>query len=229
MKRTKLYFWLGLCFLILFSVFTVIVSTVGKGVVGEAGSVVGLSSVNKWFYNKIPLSETMDLISDLLMIVWFLIAGAFVLLGIIQWFERKKLKLVDVRFFSIIILYLLVIISYLLFEVLSINKRPVLIEGVLEVSYPSTHTLFAICVFGSFCLMVMELIKNKPIKMMLISAGLMFVVASVVVRMLSGMHWFTDVVGSVLLGVSLVFIAVFVNEILKQKTQKSPKNTEKPF
>ena len=93
--KKKLYFGLSSIFLVLFVAFTLIISFVDKGVVGDVGSVVGLSTINGWFYERFPLSEAFDFISDLTMIVWLLIVCLFVMFGIVQWFERKKLKLVD--------------------------------------------------------------------------------------------------------------------------------------
>ena len=57
--------------------------------------------------------------------------------------------------------YILVIFGYLIFEMIPINYRPILIEGFMEASYPSSHTLLAICLCVSSILMNRELFKNR--------------------------------------------------------------------
>lgn len=44
------------------------------------------------------------------------------------------------------IYYAVVIFAYLVFEMIPINYRPVLIDGGMEVSYPSSTTLLVLCV-----------------------------------------------------------------------------------
>ena len=51
--------------------------------------------------------------------------------------------------FSILILggfYIVVAGLFLFFEICVVNYRPVLIEGILEASYPSSTTLLVLCV-----------------------------------------------------------------------------------
>ena len=102
------------------------------------------------------------------------------------------------------IFYLVVLGTYLLFEELAINYRPVLINGVLEASYPSSTTLLVLCIMPTAALQLKVRLKNAVLKRCAVVGITVFTVLMVVLRLFSGVHWLTDIVGGVLLSGGLV-------------------------
>ena len=92
---------------------------------------------------------------------------------------------------------------YVLFEKLKINYRPILIEGILEVSYPSSHTILSLCLCGSSLITSKKYFNKKYIKLINI---ITIVVTGIVLlgRIVSGVHWFSDIIGGVLISAALV-------------------------
>ena len=102
--------------------------------------------------------------------------------------------------------YITVIGMYMLFETIVINYRPVLIEGFLEASYPSSTTMLVICVMSSSIIQFKKRITNKTLKNIVIFLCLTFTIFMVIGRLLSGVHWVTDIIGGALLSAGLVGI-----------------------
>jgi undecaprenyl-diphosphatase len=143
-------------------------------------------------------------ITDWLGLVPVFVALGFAFLGLVQWITRKKLRKVD---HSILLLggfYLAVMAVYVLFETVSVNYRPVLIGGNLETSYPSSTTLLVLCVMPTAILQLNSRIQNTVLKKLLSRLLMAFVLFMVGGRLVSGVHWFTDIVGGVLLSAGLV-------------------------
>ena len=148
----------------------------------------------------------MDLytITDRLSLVPFLFVLGFGTLGLVQWIRRKHLLNVD---YSILVLggfYLAVMAAYIFFEVFAVNYRPVLIDGVLEASYPSSTTMLVMCVMPTAAMQLNARIQRKAFKRCITSAITAFIVFMVIGRLLSGVHWFTDIVGGFFLSAGLV-------------------------
>ena len=130
----------------------------------------------------------------------------FALLGLIQWIKRKHLLKVD---YNILILggfYIIVMAVYVLFEMFVVNYRPVLIGGILEASYPSSTTMLVMCVMPTAIMQFNSRIKNNILKRCVASAIIAFIVFMVIGRLISGVHWFTDIVGGALLSAGLVLM-----------------------
>ena len=174
--------------------------------IGPQGSAVGLASVNHWFHRLSGVHMALYTLTDWLSLVPRGFVAGFGLLGLVQWLGRKGLRKVD---FSILVLggfYLAVLAGFLLFELVSVNYRPVLIDGVLEVSYPSSTTLLVMCVIPTAMLQFGARIKNRVFRCcvtLLLAAFLVFMVLG---RLLSGVHWLTDIIGGGLLSAGLVML-----------------------
>jgi undecaprenyl-diphosphatase len=84
-----------------------------------------------------------------------------------------------------------------------INYRPVLIDGFLEISYPSSTTLLVLCVMPTLTEQLSRRLRNFPTKktVTLMTAG--FSLFMVIGRLVSGVHWLTDIIGSILLSTGL--------------------------
>ncbi len=205
----KYLFW-SLGFLAAFALWTVAVCIFDRRAIGPEGSEVGLATLNGFVRNAVGVNMTLYTITDWLGLVPIAFCIFFAVLGLCQLISRKSLRRVD---FSLLILggfYIVVIACYLLFEEVVINYRPVLIEGVLEASYPSSTTLLTLCVMSTAIIQLFEQIKPLPLKWcvaLLLGAFTLFMVIG---RLLSGVHWFSDIVGGVILSAGLVFFYLWV-------------------
>ena len=104
------------------------------------------------------------------------------------------------------ILATLVLWAYLLFEALAVNYRPILIDGYLEASYPSTTTLLALCVIPTGMLQLHARLQSRMLRRSLLVLLGAFTGFMVIGRLLSGVHWLTDIIGGVLLSAGLVLL-----------------------
>ena len=163
-KETKKNFGIAAILLGAFVVWTAAVRLVDVQPIGPQGSTVGFATVNSWVHNLTGVHMSLYTVTDWLGLVPIGVAMGFALLGLIQWIKRKHLRQVD---FSILVLggfYLLVMAAYILFEVFVINYRPVLINGCLEASYPSSTTMLVLCVMPTTLMQLNARIKNQTLK-----------------------------------------------------------------
>ncbi len=116
------------------------------------------------------------------------------------------------------VFYVVVAVSYILFEIVVINERPMLVDGVLEASYPSSHTMLSVCIFSSAIIEMHKFFKQKKKQLIVLDSICTLIMLVIVVgRLLSGMHWLTDIVAGILLSLSYVFIYNGVLKILETK------------
>lgn len=211
MNRRKLaLILLALCLLAAFVLWTVAVYFVDRAAIGPQESVVGFSTVNGFIHGITGVHMYLYTVTDWLGLVPICFMMGFAVLGLVQWVQRRQVQQVD---FSILILggfYLVVIVIYFLFEKIVINYRPVLICGILEPSYPSTTTLLVLCVMPTAIMQLHERIQNPPCKRWATFSISAFTAFMVIGRFLSGVHWFTDIIGGILLSSSLVSIYAFL-------------------
>jgi undecaprenyl-diphosphatase len=206
MKKNKLEIGFGIGSLALFVLWTLIVNFIDVKPIGPNGSEVGMSTINGFFHNLVGVHLDLYLITDWLGLIPVFTALAFAFLGLFQWIKRKKLLKVD---FSILILglfYILTFVTYLIFEYVVVNYRPVLINGFLEASYPSSTTLLTLCVMPTSMLQLKSRIKNTTLKKCIEILINVFTAFMVIGRLISGVHWITDIFGGVLFSTGLVLI-----------------------
>ena len=205
-KETKKNFGIAAILLGAFVVWTAAVRLVDVQPIGPQGSEVGFATINGWVHNLTGVHMSLYTVTDWLGLVPIGVAMGFALLGLIQWIKRKHLRQVD---FSILVLggfYLLVMAAYVLFEVFVINYRPVLINGCLEASYPSSTTMLVLCVMPTTLMQLNARIKNQTLKRWVGFGITAFILFMVIGRLLSGVHWFTDIIGGALLSAGLVML-----------------------
>ena len=216
---------LSIVLLIAAIVFTILVAKIDVKPIGpinpETGiqSEVGFSTINSLIAKKLQFNSTFYKISKYVGYLAFGFVAFYALIGLIELIKKKNLKEINKVIWALAIFYICVAIVYALFEVLTINYRPLVMKNELEASYPSSHTMLAICVCGSSLLASYSIVQNKKIRIILNIAawGIMLVV--VVSRLLSGVHWFTDIIGGIL--ISSFMIQTFGNVVRKiQKTQE---------
>lgn len=208
----------GLLFL-LFVLFTVVVSTVDVRQIGPQGSEVGLATLNEFVFQKLGVHMIWYSITDWLGVVALLTAFCFAVIGLIQAVNRKSLLKVDIRIILLGIYYVIVIVAYVFFEIFIINYRPVILEESvgLEASYPSSHTMLVICIMGAALVLFQQMIQNKMIRVIMNSLSGLVIFITVVGRMISGVHWFTDIVGGILLGITLIQLYASVLRLIAWK------------
>ena len=205
-KETKKNFGIAAILLGAFVAWTEAVRLVDVQPIGPQGSTVGFATVNSWVHNLTGVHMSLYTVTDWLGLVPIAFAIGFALLGLIQWIHRKHIRKVD---FSILVLggfYLLVMAAYVLFEMLVINYRPVLINGHLEASYPSSTTMLVLCVMPTAIMQLNTRIKSKTLKRCATFGITAFIIFMVIGRLLSGVQWFTDIVGGALLSAGLVML-----------------------
>lgn len=200
----KRCFGAALCLFAAFALWTALVCLVDVRSIGPQGSHVGLAAINGWFHRLTGIHMTLYTITDYLSIVPLCCVAGFGLLGLLQWIRRRSLARVDRSILLLGGFYIAVFATYALFEVIVVNYRPVLINGHLEASYPSSTTMLVLCVISTSSMQLQSRIKNHVWRKGITFALTTFALLMVITRLLSGVHWLTDVVGSILLSAGLI-------------------------
>ena len=197
MKRE---FWIALCLLAAFGLWTAALGVVDVASIGPEGSSVGFAGLNAFGHRLTGVHMALYTLTDWLGLVPLGVVAGFGLLGLSQWIRRRSLRKVDGDLLLLGVFYLVVLGAYMLFEVLVVNWRPVLIEGRLEPSYPSSTTMLVLCVMPTAALRLGT--RNRVIT----PAIAVFAAFMVVGRLISGVHWFSDILGGCLLSGGLVML-----------------------
>lgn len=207
MKREQRKYLIGAVgSLTAFLLWTAVVCTVDVQPIGPKGSEVGLATVNGYFHDLTGVHLALYTLTDWLSLIPFGVMVGFALLGVTQWIGRKSLRAVDGTIFVLGGFYVAVMAVYLLFECVVINYRPVLLEGILEASYPSSTTMLVMCVMPTAVMQLRERIKNRTFRWWICTAMTVFAVCMVVGRLLSGVHWLSDIIGGGLVSAGLVLM-----------------------
>ncbi|MBQ6130170.1 phosphatase PAP2 family protein [Candidatus Saccharibacteria bacterium] len=218
-------------------VFTLLVKFVDVAAIGPEGSLVGFASLNSFVHSSLGVHSLFGTLSDLLLIPAFLTVLIFCCLGVKDLLQKKSFKQVSPHFFYLLGFYFLIAILYVVFEKLALNYRPILIDGVLEPSFPSSHTLFAVTLYSSAVLNLDLLTKNPQAQKLLKRFSFLFLTLVVVFRLLSGVHWLTDILGGLVWGFALVCTlarsqprtpAPHAKSASKSESKPEPKPKSKP-
>ena len=204
MEKKTHRLWFSLCALALFVVWTVCVRYVGIEAVGPQGSRVGFATLNTAFHNFTGVHMALYTITDWLGLVPIAIALGFAVIGLVQLLRRKSLFRVDINILALGVFYLMVMGVFVFFEIVVINYRPVLISGMLEASYPSSTTMLAMSVMPTAFLQCDVYIAKKLLRRTVKTIVALFCAFMVLARLVSGVHWLTDIVGGALISASLV-------------------------
>lgn len=199
MKQGKRQLCAGLSLLVLFGIWTVLIQTVDVQTAGETGTEIGFAACNIWFHELTGVHMGIYTATDWLGLVPVCVCLLFGALGFIQWVRRRSLLKVDTDIILLGVYYVLVVGCYLAFEMYPINYRPILIEGRMEASYPSSTTLLVLSVMPTLAFQTERRLKSERLKKAVALLTMAFSAAMVVGRLVSGVHWLTDIVGSVLL------------------------------
>lgn len=202
----KKRFCIALGLLSAFVLWTTAVRHIDVQPIGPQNSAVGFAALNRWVHELTGVHMALYALTDWLGVVPIFVAFGFALLGLGQWIGRKSLRKVDKSLRILGGFYLAVMAAYLFFEENVINYRPVFIDGRLEASYPSSTTLLVLCVMPTAAMQL----KERADKRWLAAAITVFTVLMVVGRLISGVHWVTDIIGGALLSAGLVMLYLAV-------------------
>ena len=206
MKRIRKNLIVSMCLLAAFVLWTVAICFLDVRAIGPQGSFVGFAGINGFVHNLTGVHWGLYYITDWLGLVPIFVCMGFSILGLIQWIKRKSIFKVN---YDILVLggfYIVTIATYLFFESVVINYRPVLIGGSLEASYPSSTTMLVMCVMPTAIMQFGNRIKNKVLRKIIAVAIITFIAFMVIGRLICGVHWFTDIVCGALLSTGLVMM-----------------------
>ena len=219
-KKFRKNIYVTLALFLLFVLWTLAIKLIDVQSIGPNGSEVGFAALNGLIHNVTGVHMELYIITDWLGLVPVFVAFGFAVLGLVQLIKRRSFLKVD---YSILVLggfYILVISAYILFEMLAVNYRPVLIDGYLEASYPSSTTLLVMCVMPTSVMQLHTRIKNKNIRNIISVVIYAFMAFMVIGRFVSGVHWLTDIVGGIILSAGLVMLYYSVSSFDMKNIKK---------
>ena len=198
MKRTeKRYLLSGLGLLAAFGIWTGMIRWIDVQPVGPDGSVVGFAAFNAWFHRITGVHMSLYTVTDWLGLVPILICFCFGILGAVQLFRRKNLRSVDP-------------------DILLLGV------GVLEASYPSSTTLLVLSVMPTLAFQAVRRSTGGPARKAAAVFAWLFSAFMVIGRLVAGVHWVTDIIGSVLLSFGLFMMYRFaVSRVDRKKAETS--------
>ena len=213
MKRIRKSFVASMCLLTAFVLWTIAICYVDVCAIGPQGSSVGFAGINGFVHNLTGVHFSLYNITDWLGLVPIFVCMGFGILGLAQWIKRKSIRKVDHNILILGGFYMVTIAAYLFFESVVINYRPVLINGYLEASYPSSTTMLVMCVMPTAIMQLDSRIKNKVLRNIVVVTIIAFIAFMVIGRLVSGVHWFTDIAGGALLSAALVTMYYSVSKL----------------
>ncbi len=197
-----------LTIIILFSSFLLLTTAVmymDKEAIGPQDSVVGLGKINGYVHETVGLNMKWFIVSEWLGWIALALVPGFSVFGLIQLIKRGSLKRVDDNILILGFFYILVALIYAFFEMCIINYRPVILKESLEASFPSSHSMVVLFIMATSITQFRIRIKNALLKNIVVLISALITIITIAARLLSGVHWFTDILGGILLGATLAF------------------------
>lgn len=185
-------------------IYTLLVKYIDVQEIGPNDSLVGFATINNFMFNLTGVNMLWYDITDWWGFVPLFIAFIYVMIGFIQMIKRRNILKVDKEILGLGVYYIIVIGLYIFFETCIINYRPTLMDGILEASYPSSHTLLSVCICGSSLIINKYLFKNRNFFKAENIISILSILVIVIGRFISGVHWFTDIVGAILISIALL-------------------------
>ena len=203
MNNKKRNFLISGILLLIAITFTILVKVVDVKQIGVNNSSIGFATLNQFIFETTGVNMIWYHITDWLGLIPVFMAIVYAFIGLIQLIKRRSIFKVDKENILLGLYYIIVIALYVFFEKVIINYRPILMNGFLEASYPSSHTLMTICICGSSILINKKLFNNKITKV-INYLSIIIITITVVGRLISGVHWFTDIIGGILISSGLL-------------------------
>ena len=217
-ENGKRILFLGSIFIVVFIIWTLVIQKVDVQPIGVKGTNIGFAAINCWFHKLTGVNMMLYFITDWLGLIPIFVCMIFGGVGAVQLIDRRSLFKVDYDIIILGIYYIIVILGYLIFEMTPINYRPILIEGVMEASYPSSTTLLVLCVMPTLVEQANRRLSKITVKRVVKVLVICFSTFMVLGRLISGVHWITDIIGSIMLSVGLfcIYKAVILLSYKKQ-------------
>ncbi|MBQ6806329.1 MAG: phosphatase PAP2 family protein [Lachnospiraceae bacterium] len=205
----------GVLFLI-FGVLLGLVLKVNVQAIGPEGSVIGLATLNGYMHELIGVHIIWYHITEWFGLVAILTAFGFAVVGLVQVVKEKSLFRVEKSLIWLGGYFVLVIGIYIFFEKYVINYRPIMLSEYLEPSFPSTHTMIVLCIMGAAMIQFQRRIKNQKVRYAAHILSVLTIAVTVIGRMISGVHWFTDIIAGLLIGTAMLFLYYAVDLLICQ-------------
>ena len=192
--------------LLLTVILIALVRLVDVAPIGADGTSIGLSHLNQFVFDLFGVNMLWYNITDWLGVAAVLTGFVFAVTGLVQLIKRRSLLKVDREILALGGLYIVVIGLYLFFENVIINYRPIIMPDNTspEASFPSSHTMLVCVIMGSAAMLINRYIRNKPLNRILRAVCYVIIGVTVVGRLIAGVHWFTDILGGILISVTLL-------------------------
>ena len=194
-KSEKKSLLMGSISLAMFAVWTVLILTVDVQPLGQNGTSIGFATFNCWFHHFTGVNMAIYTITDWMGLVPVVICLIFAGIGLVQLIKRRSLFRVDADIMIFGVYFVIVFLAYAIFEIIPINYRPILIEGRMEASYPSSTTLLVLSVMPALVEQIQRRLSGIRVKQIITIAAIAFSVFMVTGRLISGVHWFTEYIG----------------------------------
>lgn len=217
-ENCSVYLTCSLVFLSLFILLIILLKTIDVGFIDSTNLTIGFSSLNKSIFESLGQNNFWYVFTNILGYFSILIAFCFFIFGLCQLIKRRSLKNIDKDIFAIGIIFVALALLYIIFEFVIINFRPIEIDGKFEASFPSSHTMLNLTIFGVAIIYLNKNLKTSWLKFFLIGILSFLMILATIGRLLSGVHWFTDIIGAILISACLIFLFKFLIFKLNKKT-----------
>ncbi|MBQ6677768.1 MAG: phosphatase PAP2 family protein [Clostridia bacterium] len=189
-----------------FVLFIILVKTVGVAAIGPNGTEVGFAGLNGAISGAFGYNGFFYKLTQILGYLSIVIALVFAEEGVEQLIRRKSLKAIDGEIIVTGVLYVLTAIVYLFFEIVKVNYRPVIMPGdtAPEASFPSSHTVLACVILVGAAVFCVRYLENKKLAKIFAIAFCVTAGVTVLGRILAGVHWFTDIIGGLIVSAALI-------------------------
>ncbi len=189
-----------------FVLFIILVKTVDVAAIGPNDTKVGFSGINAAVSGAFGYNGFFYKLTQILGYLSIVIALVFAEEGIEQLIRRRSFKAIDGEIIVTGALYVLTAIVYLFFEIVKVNYRPVIMPGdaAPEASFPSSHTVLACVILIGAVIFCRRYLANKKLAKIFTVAFSVTAGVTVLGRILAGVHWFTDVIGGLIISAALI-------------------------
>lgn len=222
-RKSKLYFIITGALFFVFITFTILSKTIDVRPIGPQGSSVGFATINQFFFQRLGVSLLWYDITSWLGFVAIVVIFGFGGFGLYQLLKGKSLRNVDERILLLGGFYFIVLAVYALFEILIINYRPVILSQELEASYPSSHTMLVICIMVTAMMQFQHYLREKRGWLMVSDiVSVLIIAVTVIGRLLSGVHWFSDIIAGIILSSALIFLYYSALKYIEEKQDYTP-------
>ena len=210
-------------FALLTLVLIALVKFVDVAAIGPEATRIGLSHLNGFVHEKTGVNMLFYKVTEVLGILSILVAAAFAVTGGVQLIRRRSIAKVDKEIFALGGLYVAVVALYVLFEKVIINYRPIIMPGAEhpEASFPSSHTMLVIAIMGSTIIVLRKYVRGKGARAALQALCWIVMLATVAGRLLSGVHWLTDILGGIFISAALLSVFAAVIEEIRRRARRA--------